>query len=209
MKELENSYARVPLKRSKPVVGYRETVQAESSMAARSKTPNKSIHLYVKARPIHERLVNAIEARAHILANDYGWDATEARRIWCFGPNTSGPNLLVDVTQGVQYVNEIKDSCIAAFQWATKEGVCVEENVRGVRFDIFNVTVRPSIVSQFGVHLLKIYLFKYHASPTPVYRGGGGQVVPACRRVCYAAALLADPGLQEPIYLGEDQPRTG
>ncbi|KZP21419.1 ribosomal protein S5 domain 2-like protein [Athelia psychrophila] len=175
--ELENSYARVPLKRSKPVVGYRETVQAEWSMAARSKTPNKSIHLYVKARPIHERLVNAIEAgkiaarddykaRAHILANDYGWDATEARRIWCFGPNTSGPNLLVDVTQGVQYVNEIKDSCIAAFQWATKEGVCVEENVRGVRFDIFNVTV-----------------------------------VPACRRVCHAAALLADPGLQEPIYL--------
>ena len=28
--------------------------------------------------------------------------------------------MLTDVTKGVQYLNEIKDSCIAAFQWATK-----------------------------------------------------------------------------------------
>jgi len=49
------------------------------------------------------------------------------RQIWCFGPDGTGPNLLVDTTKGVQYLNEIKDSCVAAFQWATKEGVCAEE----------------------------------------------------------------------------------
>ena len=43
-------------------------------------------------------------------------------KIWCFGPETSGPNLLVDATKAVQYLNEIKDSMEAAFQWATKEG---------------------------------------------------------------------------------------
>ena len=48
-------------------------------------------------------------------------------QIWCFGPDGTGPNLLVDTTKGVQYLNEIKDSCVAAFQWATKEGVCAEE----------------------------------------------------------------------------------
>ena len=32
-----------------------------------------------------------------------------------------GPNLLIDVTKGVQYLNEIKDSVVAGFQWATKE----------------------------------------------------------------------------------------
>ena len=56
--------------------------------------------------------------------------------MWCFGPEAAGPNILVDVTKGVQYLNEIKDSVVAGFQWATKEvrffvreresvGVCV------------------------------------------------------------------------------------
>lgn len=31
---------------------------------------------------------------------------------------------------------------------------------------------------------------------------GGGQIIPTMRRCCYAAALLAQPTLQEPIYLG-------
>ena len=47
----------------------------------------------------------------------------------------------MDVTKGVQYLNEIKDSCVAAFQWVTKEGVLCEENMRGVRVNILDVTV--------------------------------------------------------------------
>ena len=143
----------MPLKISEPVVGYRETVKAESSIVALSKSQNKHNRLYVKALPIEEELTLAIEngkvtsrddfkARARILADEYGWDVTDARKIWCFGPDTTGPNLLVDVTKGVQYLNEIKDSCIAAFQWATKEGVCAEENMRGVRLNVLDVTVR-------------------------------------------------------------------
>ena len=102
--------------------------------------------------PLDEELSKAIEggkinprddfkARARILADEYGWDVTDARKIWCFGPETTGPNLLVDVTKGVQYLNEIKDSCVAGFQWATKEGICAEENMRGVRFNVLDVTV--------------------------------------------------------------------
>lgn len=106
----------------------------------------------MKALPLEEELTQAIEAgkissrddfkvRARILADEHGWDVTEARKIWAFGPDTTGPNLMVDVTKGVQYLNEIKDSCIAALQWATKEGVCAEENMRGVRFNLLDVTV--------------------------------------------------------------------
>ena len=58
------------------------------------------------------------------------------RRHRCFGPDTTGPNLLTDITKGVQYLNEIKDSCVAAFQWATKEGVMAEENMRGIVFEV-------------------------------------------------------------------------
>lgn len=59
--------------------------------------------------------------RARYLAEKYEWDLTEARKVWCFGPEGSGPNMLIDVTKGVQYLNEIKDSVVAGFQWATKE----------------------------------------------------------------------------------------
>ena len=117
-----------------------------------SKSPNKHNRLYVKALPLASELTTAIEvgdisarddfkARARVLADEYGWDVTDAKKIWCFGPDTIGANLLVDATKGVQYLNEIKDQCVAGFQWATKDGVCTEENMRGIRFNILDVTV--------------------------------------------------------------------
>lgn len=193
LKDLQEDHAGVPLKISDPVVGYCETVKAESSIVALSKSQNKHNRLYAKAMPLDEELTKAIEAgtvnsrddykaRARILADDFSWDVTDARKIWCFGPDTTGPNLLVDVTKGVQYLNEIKDSCVAAFQWATKEGVCAEEHMRGIRFNILDVTLHADAIHR-----------------------GGGQIIPTCRRVCYAACLLATPGLQEPVYLVEIQ----
>lgn len=62
-----------------------------------------------------------MKERARYLTEQYAFDATEARKIWCFGPEGTGPNLLVDCSKGVQYLNEIKDSVVAGFQWATKE----------------------------------------------------------------------------------------
>jgi len=193
LKDLEEDHAGVPLKKSDPVVGYRETVRAESTIVALSKSQNKHNRLFAKAMPIQEELSQAIESgkisarddfklRARLLADDFGWDVTDARKIWCFGPDTTGPNLLVDVTKGVQYLNEIKDSCVAAFQWATREGVCAEENMRGVRVNVLDVTLHADAIHR-----------------------GGGQVIPTCRRVCYAACLLAQPTLQEPVYLVEIQ----
>ena len=68
------------------------------------------------------------KARARYLVEKYEFEANEARKIWCFGPEGKGPNLLIDVTKGVQYLNEIKDSVVAGFQWASKEvwtgGLC-------------------------------------------------------------------------------------
>ncbi|KDQ20265.1 hypothetical protein BOTBODRAFT_27681 [Botryobasidium botryosum FD-172 SS1] len=193
LKDLEEDHAGIPLKKSDPVVGYRETVRAESSMVALSKSQNKHNRLYAKAMPLDEELSRAIEsgtvnprddfkARARVLADEFGWDVTDARKIWCFGPENTGPNFLVDVTKGVQYLSEIKDSCVAAFQWATKEGVCADENMRGVRVNVMDVTLHADAIHR-----------------------GGGQLIPTCRRVCYAACLLADPTLQEPIYQVEIQ----
>lgn len=53
--------------------------------------------------------------RNRLLAEKHDWDKNDAMKIWAFGPETSGPNLLVDKTQAVQYLNEIRDSMEAAF----------------------------------------------------------------------------------------------
>lgn len=156
-----------------------------------SKSPNKHNRLFMKCSPMPDQLQADIDngevtprqemkERARYLAEQYDYDVTEARKIWCFGPEGTGPNLLIDVTKGVQYLNEIKDSVVAGFQWATKEGVLCDENVRGVRFDIHDVTLHADAIHR-----------------------GGGQIIPTARRVLYACMLTAEPGLMEPIYLVE------
>merc|ERR1711939_657732 len=93
-----------------------------------------------------------------------------------------GPNMVVDASKGVQYLNEIKDSVVAGFQWATKEGVMCDENMRNIRFNIHDVTLHADAIHR-----------------------GGGQIIPTARRVLYACVLTASPRLMEPVYLVEIQ----
>ena len=191
LKDLEEDHAGIPIKKSDPVVSYRETVQSESSITCLSKSPNKHNRLFMRAAPLGEGLPEAIDngditprqdpkERARVLIDKFEWDATEARKVWCFGPEGTGPNLLVDCTKAVQYLNEIKDSVVAGFNWATKEGVLCEENMRGVRFNIHDVSLHTDAIHR-----------------------GGGQIIPTARRVLYACTLTAEPRLLEPIYLVE------
>jgi len=147
----------------------------------------------MRAAPFQEGLAEDIDnaeishkqdfkERARILTNKYSWDGTEARKIWCFGPEATGPNLVVDCTKGVQYLNEIKDSVIAGFQWAMKEAPLCEEHARGVRFNIHDVTLHADAIHR-----------------------GGGQIIPTARRCFLACMLTAKPGLMEPVYLCEIQ----
>merc|ERR1711957_379665 len=76
-------------------------------------------------------------------------DPNDALKIWCFGPETTGPNMVVDVTKAVQYLNEIKDSVEAAFQWATKEGAfpqCVFDHWEQLADDPFKPDSRAGIL---------------------------------------------------------------
>merc|ERR1712160_137575 len=70
-----------------------------------------------------------------------------------------------------------KDSVEAAFQWATKEGVMTEENMRGCRMNIEDVALHADAIHR-----------------------GGGQIIPTARRVFYASVLTASPRFQEPIF---------
>ena len=75
--------------------------------------------LYIYQGKIYAR--QEMKERARLLADKYEYDVTEARKIWCFGPEGTGANLLVDCTKGAMYLNEIKESVEAGFQWASKK----------------------------------------------------------------------------------------
>lgn len=186
-------FAGIPIREGEPVVPFRETVVSESDRTCLAKSPNKHNRLFVKASPLGDELTTAIEEetitakdevkdRSKILVSDYNWDQNDSRKIWCFGPEATGPNVVVDQTKGVQYLGEIKDSVVAGFQWVTKEGVLCEEIMRGVRMNVLDVTLHADSIHR-----------------------GAGQIMPAARQVFYAGQLSAQPRLQEPIFKVEIQ----
>jgi elongation factor 2 len=77
-------------------------------------------------------------------------------------------------------MNEIRDSCESAWQWASKEGVMTEENMRGIRINLMDVVLHADAIHR-----------------------GGGQIIPTARRLYYACELTAEPRLLEPIFLTE------
>ena len=64
------------------------------------------------------------------------------------------------------------------------QGVLCDENMRGVRFNIHDVSLHADAIHR-----------------------GGGQIMPTMRRVVYASFLTAEPRLLEPVYLVEIQVR--
>merc|ERR1711957_1131812 len=149
---------------------YRETVNAESSRTVLSKSPNKHNRLYCKACPLgydiddaQTPLADDIEngevfpdmdqkAKTRFLVDKYGWEKSETQKIWAWGPDNNGPNIVVD------------------------------ETLRDVRINIEDVTLHADTIHR-----------------------GGGQLIPTARRVFLAAMLVAQPRLQEPIFLVEIQ----
>jgi len=191
LKDLRDEYAQCEFTVSDPVVSYRETVSEISSQTCLAKSPNKHNRIYLVAEPLAEEVNVGIEngklgpkaeakERARTLREKFDWDENHARKIWCWGPETEGANVVVDQTQAIAYLNEIKEHVNSAFQWATKEGPLCEENMRGIRFNIMDVTLHADAIHR-----------------------GAGQIMPPTRRCCFAAELTAKPTLQEPVFLVE------
>jgi len=181
LKDLIEEYAKCDIKVGDPVVTYKETITEESSQMCLSKSPNKHNRLFVKAEPLGDELSDLIESeelgpkmetkeRSRRLVDEFDWDKSDALKIWCFGPDTNGPNMLVDTAKGAQFLSEIKDSMESAFQWATREGVLCDENMRGCRFNLHDVTLHTDAIHR-----------------------GAGQIMPTARRVMFASELTACP----------------
>jgi elongation factor 2 len=168
---------------SPPVIVYRETIKNESKVFE-GKSPNKHNRFYISVRPLDEATIKLIQEglvvedmdsreRAKILREHAGWDADMARRIIAIDENI---NLFVDMTAGVQYLKEVKDTVIQAFRLAMREGPLAHEPVRGLLVLLHDAVIHED----------------------PAHRGPA-QIYPAVRNAIFAGILTSNPTLLEPI----------
>lgn len=192
LKDLADDFMKgAPISTSEPVVTYCETVTTESPEVL-SKSANKHNRLFCVAQPLNEEIQKLfddevvgpgmdIKDRSKILREHpaFGWEeAATPQKIWCFGDDGIGPNVMTERTVGVAYLTEIKDSVVGGFKWACNEGPMCEERVRGLKMVVNDVTLHADAIHR-----------------------GMGQISPTSRRVTYAGIYLANPALLEPIFL--------
>ncbi|XP_057336183.1 116 kDa U5 small nuclear ribonucleoprotein component-like isoform X2 [Microplitis mediator] len=180
----------IKTKVSHPFVSFAETVKRKSSLKCFAETPNKRNKLTMIAEPLEDGLAEDIEAEhvkitwnkerlGEFFHTKYNWDLLPAREIWAFGPDATGPNILVDDTLRSQVdktlLSSARDAIVQGFQWGTREGPLCGEPIRNVKFQILDAVIAQE----------------------PLHRGGG-QIIPTVRRVAYSAFVMANPHLMEP-----------
>jgi len=169
---------------SQPLVVYRETASAEG-VVAMAKSPNKHSKFWVQVLPLEQNVVDLMESGGlfeamgnkritQSLRNDAGWSAQEAKNVWALEEHK---NILVDLTKGIQYLRESKETVSSGFRWAAKNGPLCDEPIRGVKVKLLDA--------------------KLHEDP--VHRGPA-QLMPAMKRAVWGSFLTAKPVLSEPIY---------
>ncbi|MEM0470064.1 MAG: elongation factor EF-2 [Desulfurococcaceae archaeon] len=168
---------------SPPVIVYRETVKNESRIFE-GKSPNKHNKFYISVRPLDEATIKLIQEglvvedmdpreRAKILRDHAGWDTDMARRIMAIDENI---DIFVDMTTGVQYLREVRDTIIQGFRLAMREGPLAHEPVRGLLVVLHDAVIHED----------------------PAHRGPA-QIYPAVRNAIFAGMLTSNPTLLEPI----------
>ncbi|KDQ31303.1 hypothetical protein PLEOSDRAFT_1102276 [Pleurotus ostreatus PC15] len=197
MHDLRRLFSEIEIKVSDPVTKFCETVLETSALKCYADTPNKKNRITMIAEPLERGIAEDLERgrvtmrmtpkeRGTFFQEKYQWDLLASRSIWAFGPDESGPNILLDDTLPSQIdkklLGTVKEHIKQGFQWGAREGPLCDEPMRNVKFRLLDASLAQE----------------------PIYRGGG-QIVPTARRVCYSSFLMATPRLMEPIYYVEVQ----
>ena len=167
---------------SNPIVIYRESVKGTAG-PVEGKSPNKHNKVYLSVEPLADKMVDMIKEGKigeyqdrHEMAKilrDEGWPPDEARGVWSVD---DGSNMLVEVTKGAQYLQEVKEMILGGYRWGLKEGPLAYEQIRGIKVKLTDVSLHED----------------------PVHRGPA-QIMPMSRRAFFIAFLSANPVLLEPI----------
>jgi elongation factor 2 len=168
---------------SEPTVIYRETVEKKSSKFE-GKSPNKHNYLYVEVEPLDEKIVKAIQegqipenVKKHAkevtkTLQDLGMDRVEAKGVFAI----KGPNIITDVTKGIQHLFETKELLKQAFEEVVESGPKANEPVMGIKVRLVDAKLHEDAIHR-----------------------GPAQIIPAMRNAIYGAMTLAKPKLLEPM----------
>ncbi len=180
---------------SPPIVVYRESVDG-ASREVEGKSPNRHNKFYFTVEPLEEGVYDAIEegkvpegkVRSQDEADikdaftEAGMDKEEAGKVI----DIYKGNVFLDMTRGVQYLNEVEELMMQAFHSMVDEGPLAKE---------------PIVRLKFKIHDAKLHEDAIHRGP--------GQVIPAVRDAIIRGMLDANAKLFEPLQvLRIDAPTT-
>ncbi len=172
----------VEIETSEPIVVYRETIAGKAG-PVEGKSPNKHNRYYIDIEPLSDELFQAIqegkikEGRVKKKENtstftEYGLPKEEAKKVW----DVYKRSLFINMTRGIQYLDEIKELLLEGFESALDDGPIAREKVMGLK-----ISLKDAKIHEDAVHR------------------GPAQVLPAIRKAVYGAIMLANPTLLEPI----------
>jgi elongation factor 2 len=176
--------AGLKVKTGKPIVIYRETISHNyNGPPVMGKSPNKHSKLWVTLEKLPDNVIEGIkqgkisemqgrDERRKTLAQQFGWDADDARNAVAIEEN----NILVNRIKGRQYVEEVMDHIKSGFREAVHTSILAKEPAYGLKVNLMDITVHED----------------------PVHRGPA-QILPMTWRPIWACILLSDPILLEPI----------
>ncbi len=165
---------------SPPIVVYNETIFGKGP-EIEGKSPNKHNKFKFEVEPLEESVQKALlegtiseTAKGKELQTqfiDAGLPRDEAKNIMKVYNN----NVFVDVSKGVQGLQDIRELLVDAFTQAMKEGPMSKSKCTGIKVKLTDATIHVD----------------------PAHRGPA-QLFPAVRRPIYAGILQAQPALLEP-----------
>jgi len=167
---------------SEPIVVYRETITQELTEPVEGKSPNRHNRFYFTLHPLPEHVVEMIKNHEISMNQDAlerrdvmikaGFDKEEAKNV----KDIYGTNLFLDMTKGIQYLNETMELIIEGIHEALDGGPLADEPVQNM--------------------LIKLVDVKLHEDA--IHRGPA-QVIPAVRSAIKGGMLLAGDSLLEPM----------
>jgi len=163
-----------------PIVVYHETILGKGP-ELEGKSPNKHNKFKMEVEPLEQTVMKAFnegEIDEKMKGKDLqerlikaGLPRDEAKKVLAIHEN----NIFIDATKGVQYLQDIMELLIEAFEQAVEQGPLAKEKCIGVKVRLTDATIHVD----------------------PAHRGPA-QIIPAVKRPIYAGMLHAQCALLEP-----------
>jgi elongation factor 2 len=166
---------------SEPIVVYRETATSKAG-PVEGKSPNRHNRFYLEMEPLDQVIVDLIKngeismnqealVRRDLLMKA-GFEKDEAKSV----KDIKGTNIFLDMTKGIQYLNETMELILEGIHEALDGGPLADEPVQNLKIRLVDVKLHEDAIHR-----------------------GPAQVIPAVRSALKGGILLAGDSLLEPI----------